>query len=407
MPTNAMTSENFRPIYNLNPDMRFATTFLSNKYRDYAIKGETIMDKATGEIFTKRPLDGRVVSFFQNKKYMSDLMLELRVMLTNNTAFTYPIETDVNACYLSTDYDMMHIYSNEEKSIITNDHIIPNTSVATTKIQFNLSKKTNGFFCRLTTRDTDKAIVEWITNQYNAVCKDYSGSDPDYIAERSKFRTIEKWEDSNAIINYTLTITTGSSTQTYTYDTYIRVNEESAVIFPSNITQSMLNNASGITVKINSFKYDKLHFMYNHRNDFGSAFTTALSKFSYDENVYVRYTNICSFVDASTDINLLGNEFIIALMDVPYVRRHMMKMSKLQGESTFIVTPNRPTEDIWSTNGVWAEQIREVFRGDYTVNKECEVNLKKLEAYLALNDQTSYVNIRTDDSASDIYATTP
>jgi hypothetical protein len=383
--------------------MRFATTFLSNKYRDYAINGETIMDKATGEIFTKRPLDGRVVSFFQNKKYMSDLMLNLRVMLTNNQAFTYPIETDVNACYLSTDYDMMSIYNNTEASIITNDHIIPNGSVSTTKLQFKLSKKTNGFFIRLTTRDTDKAIVEWLTNQYNAACKNYSGTNADFIAEKNKFIQNEKWEDSNAIVNYTLSITTGSSTTNYTYDSYVRINEDSAVIYPSSITTSMLNNASSISVKINSFKYDKFHFMWNHRSTFGSAFTTAIAKFSYDQNVYVRYTNICSFVDNSTDITLLGNEFIVALMDVPYVRRHMMKMSKLQGESTFIVTPGRPTDDVWVTNGIWAEQVREVFKGGYTVNKECEVNLKKLEKYIADNDNTSYVNFNTSNVATDIY----
>ena len=64
------TADSYKPTNVEQPDMRFATTFLSNKYRDYAVKGESLMDKATGEIFTKRPLDGRVVSFFQNKKYI-------------------------------------------------------------------------------------------------------------------------------------------------------------------------------------------------------------------------------------------------------------------------------------------------------------------------------------------------
>jgi len=62
-----ISSNDLKPIYQAKPDMRFATTFISNKYRDFAVKGEVLMDKATGEIFTKRPEDGRVVSFFQNK----------------------------------------------------------------------------------------------------------------------------------------------------------------------------------------------------------------------------------------------------------------------------------------------------------------------------------------------------
>ena len=69
--------------------MRFATSFLSLKFRDSAVKGESIMDKATGEIFTKRPADGRVVSFYQNKKYLHDIALRLRVLLSNNANFIY------------------------------------------------------------------------------------------------------------------------------------------------------------------------------------------------------------------------------------------------------------------------------------------------------------------------------
>ena len=108
------TADSYKPTNVEQPDMRFATTFLSNKYRDYAVKGESLMDKATGEIFTKRPLDGRVVSFFQNKKYIHDLMLELRVLLNNNGSFRYPNEEDSNAYYLSTDYDIMSIYNEKD-----------------------------------------------------------------------------------------------------------------------------------------------------------------------------------------------------------------------------------------------------------------------------------------------------
>ena len=404
MSVTEMTSVNLKPVYNVNPDMRFATTFISNKYRDYAINGEVIMDKATGEIFTKRPQDGRVVSFFQNKKYMSQLMLDLRIMLNNNAAFTYPLETDLDAYYLSTDYDMMSIYNNTDKNILTNNHTIPNGSNSVTKLQFNLSKKSNGFFIRLTSRDSDKAIIEWITNQYNIICKNYTGSDSAFLAEKEKFNAIEKWYDSNAVIEYKLSITTSGTTRTFDLTDYVRINEDCGVIFPNNtITQSMLSNASNVSVVIKNIRYDKLQFMYSKRSSLGSSFTSALSKFSYDSNIYIRYCNICSFIDSSSQINLLGNEFIIAMMDVPYVRRHMMKMSKLTNESNVIVSPNRPTEDLWSTNGIWAEQIRDVFKGGYTIQMENEVDLKQLEMYLAENNDIDYVDISTSSSTKGIY----
>lgn len=404
MPVTTNCKADLKPTYQAKPDMRFATTFISNKYRDYAVKGEVLMDKVTGELFTKRPEDGRVVSFFQNKKYMEALMIDLRIMLVNNPSFTYPTSDIVNSFYLSTDYDIMCLYDNKDTNIVTEDHIVPNETDPVTKIQFNLSKHTNGFFCRMTSRDADKSIIEWITNQYNAVCKNYTGDDPDFITEKNKFSSIEKWEDSNAILNYELLITKNGDTVTHNLTDYIHINEESCVLFPASITSSVLESADNISVRILSIKYDKIHFMINHKADLGPNFIIGLNKFIYPDNaIYIRYCNICSFVDDSTDINLLGNEFIVAMMDVPYVRRYMMKVSKLSGESNIVFSPTRPTDDVWSANGIWAEHIRDVFKGGYTINLDCEVNLKDLEMFLAENDDTDYVNLSTVANDKDIY----
>ena len=91
------------------------------------------------------------------------------------------------------------------------------------------------------------------------------------------------------------------------------------------------------------------------------------------------------------------------MMDVPYVRRYMMKMSKLTSESNIILSPSRPSDDIWTTNGIWAEQVRDVFKGGYVVNMDCESNLKQLEMYLAENDDTDYVNFSKIANKDDIY----
>jgi len=402
-----ISSNDLKPIYQAKPDMRFATTFISNKYRDFAVKGEVLMDKATGEIFTKRPEDGRVVSFFQNKKYMSELMLDLRVLLNNNSSFTYPKIDDVGACYLSTDYDMMSLYQNKDISITNNNQVIPNTSEDITKLQFNLSKKTNGFFCRLSSRDADKAAIEWITNQYNIICKNYTGNDVDFLDEKAKFNSIEKWEDSNAAIEYEILITNHGETTIYKVTDYVRINEESCILFPPIVHDDIDENTEQITVRVLSFTYDKLHFMFNHESALGNSFTEGLARFMYpDQSFFIRYCNICSFVDNSEDIKLLGNEFIIALMDVPYVRRYMMKLNA-NTDTNIILSPTRPDDDEWSVNGIWAEQVRDVFKGGYTINLECEVNLKQLELYLAENDDTDYVNMSSVPTDRDIYISEP
>lgn len=407
MPVTTTSRTDLKPVFQAKPDMRFGTTFISNKYRDYAVKGEVLMDKATGEIFTKRPEDGRVVSFFQNKKYMHELMLDLRVLLNNNSNFRYPSVDDIEAMYLSTDYDLMTINDDKENDIMSEDTIIPNNSVTSFhKLSFNISNKSNGFFCRMTSRDSDKAIIEWLTTQYNTILKNYSGTDPNFLSEHNKFSTIEKWEDSNAVINYTLELTyENGTTQKYDLTDYIRINEQTSVLFPNSIGENTIESASKVTVTINSVTYDKIHFMIKYRASFDTSFIDGISKFSYpDHAIYIRYCNICSFVDRSTDIDLHGNEFIVAMMEVSYVRRYMNKMSKLSAEPNIIFSSSRPSNDIWSANGIWAEHIRDAFGGGYEINMECETNLKKLADFLAANDNTQYVNISSDiNSKDDIY----
>lgn len=398
MSTISDTRSSLKPIYEAKPDMRFATTFISNKYRDYAVRGEVIMDKVTGEIFNRRNEDGRVVSFFQNKKYLHDLMLELRVLLNNNANYTYPDEDDVDAYYLSTDYDVMSLNEERDIDISNKDIVINNESTSSVKhINFKISKKTNGFFVRLTTRDSDRAIVEWVTNQYNSLLKNYSGTVASFITESQKFTTIEKWEDSNAVVDYTLTITTNGTPVKYNFTDYVRVNEESCITFPASIGKDTLLSADSIDIQINQITFAKLRFMLKYRAALPTEFTDGYNKFIYpDKAIYIRYINICTFVDQSTDINLLGNEFIVALVDVPYCYRYMMKMNNLLDDSSFITSPNRPHSDIWKANGIWAEQVRDVFKGGYEVNLECEVDLKQLEDFLAENDDTDYVQLTTD-----------
>jgi hypothetical protein len=396
------TRSSLKPIYEAKPDMRFATTFLSNKYRDYAVKGESIMDKTTGEIFTKRPEDGRVVSFFQNKKYMMDLALNLRILLNNNASFRYPSEDKLEAQYLSVDYDVMSINDEKDINIMDNDIIIPNDEEATYhNLYFQISKESNGFFCRLTSRDADKTVLEWATTQYNALFSSYDGSDTDFLAEKEKLESIEKWADSNATINYTVILSKNGKQQNLTFTDYIRVNEDSCLTFPVTLSPEVLLDTDTVTVRINSFTFDKLHTLYHYRASLPTKIIEGFDKFLYpDERAYIRYINICSFVDRSEDVILHENEFIVAMMDAPYIYRLMMKMNMIVDDSTFLLSPTRPGSDVWKTNGIWGEQIRDVFKGDYEIDLDSETDLKQLENYLAANDDTDYVSLDLDNSST-------
>ena len=122
----------------------------------------------------------------------------------------------------------------------------------------------------------------------------------------------------------------------------------------------------------------------NHRDLFGSDFNDELNKFICPDNkIQMNNVNFITFVDSSKDIDLLGNENIIALLDIPYVRRYMSKMSKLKNSSEFIQSTYRPSDDDWSANTVWAERVRDVLENGVIVDRDSEISLSKLEEIIS------------------------
>lgn len=399
MPITTIISSELIPTFIAKPDQRFATTFLSSKYRDYAVPGESIVDKTSGEMYIKRIEDGRVISFNQNHKYLHDLMLEVRVLLNNNTQFRYPSVDDLEAYFCYTDYDLVTINDDKEANNFVYDTVIPNTDDSKLhQLHFNLSRKTNGFFIRLTSRDCDKPIINWITNQYNKFLKDYAGEDPDFLAEKQKFIDIEKWADSNCTMTYNVTATKDGQSRTVSCVDYLRINEDMCVMFPEGPFTTYFPDGYEIAqIEITGLKYEKIHFMIDKEIYFGQDFIDGLKKFRYpDNNIFIRYCTIGSFVDTADDIEMLGNESLVSLVDMPYAYRYLMKMSKLKESSDIIFSPVRPSDEDWPTNGFWAEQVRDVFQNEITIQKDHEVDIAALEMYLSKD--TEYQNLEISDN---------
>ena len=387
MPTIVVSSTT-RPTHYTTPDMRFGTTFLSTEYRDYAVEGEVLIDKISGEIFMKRPSDGRIISFHQNKKYMHDLVLELRVLLTNNESFLYPV-TNKSAYYVNTDYDLVAINDEAILNILENDTTISNTSTNPLyTLKFKVSKDCNGFFCRPTSRDCDKAIIEFMTNQFNEYVSNYTGSNAETLQEKRKLEDDERYYDSNVQLDYTLVAKNGATTKTYNYSCYVRLNEEMIVPFPSRLTTDFPSGITEATVTINKLSYPKFKFCEKHKSELGADYTSEYNKFIYpDKKICVNYLNVLTFVDKSMDINLLGNESLIATLDIPYVLRYMGKMVKLRDSSEFITTNTRPNDFEWTANAVWAEHVRTVGGHGTITDVSHEVDILALEHYITKRDQ--------------------
>ena len=382
MPVQVFGPEDVEKILVANPNMRFATTFLSNKYRKYSVNGETLQDKATGEIFTRRPEDGRVVSFFQNKKYMYDLMLELKILLNSNDTFKYPDETNIGAFYVSTDYDLICVNNDEIINVLEEDTVIKNDVQNYHNVSFLISDKSSGFFVRVTPRDSDKAAINYLTTEYNNVTKNYSGTDEEFIAEKEKFHDITNWGNCNATINYTISFEYEGETVSYTLDDYVNISEEMAITIPETIIDKYFEKESPKIV-INSISYPKLQFMYSHMT---TDEENELKKYLYPDNqININYLNVMTFVNDSSDILIHSNEFIVAMVDVPYCIRYMNKVAEIVTTEhiKLILSPTRPNSTVWVEGGIWAEEVRNVYSGGIEVDKNSETAIEEFERLIS------------------------
>ena len=384
MPTTVISSEN-RPTFLEKPDIRYGTTFLSTEYRDYSVNGEAIMDKTTGELFLRRPKDGKVISFDQNKKYLHDLVFELRVLLTNNVEFYYPKDS-ISGYYVCTNYDLVTVNNEAHLDIQKGDTIIHNENESLLHhLSFNISNQSNGFFCRATTRDSDKAIVEYYTNQYNKLMETYVGDNADIKAEQEKMNTIGLWKDSNVVLSYTATIKDASQEKSYDLEAYIRFNEEVCVLLPMTvINQDFPYGYNSCHIQINSLTYPKIRFVLDNIEHMDGDFEDNQEKLlAPDGKIYVNFLNVMSFVNDVGSIEILGNESIIALLDIPFVIRYMSKMAKLMSNSSWIQCTNRPDDEIWTTNTVWAEHVSDIYKEGEVIQRGSETDILRMEKYFS------------------------
>ena len=386
MPIVISTDE--KPTFVSKPDMRFANTFLSNKFRDYAVFGESLMDKATGEIYVKRP-DGRTVSFFQNKHYLEDIAFRLNVMIRANQDFQYDRENLEGYC-VSRDFDSMSIFNEKRLDILTTDIVFPNDEAdATTNVKFYLSKNTNAFFIRPTTRDSDKNLVEFLSHEYNKMFERYVGDNTTYMEEAAKFDDIPKWKASNAGIEYTVKVTREDREKVYTVTDYIRVNEENCVYIPYNkIIVDFPTGWEKCLVTIKSITYYKIHFMVEHLNEFGEEFNNFYQAIqTFDHEVFIDYYNVTYFVDNAYDIELYGNEFIVYMIDVPFMIHYTTKLDSLLTTGPTILSTHRPRESEMPIGTIWAERVRDVYAGNEVIDRQSETNINRMEERLFRHNQ--------------------
>ena len=121
----------------------------------------------------------------------------------------------------------------------------------------------------------------------------------------------------------------------------------SCVILPDYIYDDIGSFDYGV-VTIKSIIYDKIHFMFEHKDEFGNIFTETFNKLVYNDNkIEVAEFNVIHFIDNINDIEIYGNENIIAFLDVAHIKKHMFMMDKIQNRGVTISDTKPDYAGLW------------------------------------------------------------
>ena len=212
----------------LTPDVRFGASFLDEAYRDKAVRGEVLIDKVDAELFLKRPLDGRLISFMRRYTDIYDTIEELNIQIQNHPEFVYPY---TNSFFLSMLYDVRGVYG-EDVNILLNDLKFTNVQNNDRKMEFQIAPESNGFFVKAKTRTNDRKSVSFLNFMYNKY------EDQKLITRPAEYDSIDYWDNGGVILSYEVTTkgTTESGDESSVVtsgSTGIRLNENSVIILPN------------------------------------------------------------------------------------------------------------------------------------------------------------------------------
>ena len=256
------------PLYEAQPNMRFASTFLSNDYRKYAIKGEAIQDKATGEVFIKDKY-GRVLNNTQTNTSTDSEMLRLAMQLRSNPEFVRPSQSGNDSMYINSQIDVMSLFDDNKFDMSTTDWVYKKDgkiNADSKYLAFTISANSNGFFIELKTPNVYKANVYDYVDLYNYTLAQLKSSDEDVrnnimnvlkngvhnkVDITLSEYTIPKWKNSHAVLNYTLysqestddmtgkSYSAPDTTPEFTFTDFIKVNEMNCVMLPEQAVRKM------------------------------------------------------------------------------------------------------------------------------------------------------------------------
>lgn len=358
-------------------DVRFGSTFLDVDYKDKSVRGEILSDKMDGELYLRRPIDDRIVSFSQKASSSYEMMKDFNIQFLTAEGFKYPTD---NSYFAGVKFDVNELSELEvgelRPDLLKKNNILPGRSSADDEFSFLVSDVTNGFFIKPILRYGDRNVVGFLTGEFRSREQQPEFHD-DFVswldsqdevygagAIYDVWKGIEGWNEGNAIMSYTIEIsginTSGNQMVKRIPDiAMIRLNEHTFVQFPISYRLNM-DTVDWIRVTITSIQYPKLQYIsskYRNANDGYYPYMANLMEPDYKVNL--REAEVFYFVDKPDQLPPEIHSTIHHFVDYGYLVETINKI-KAGSIRPYVSQPEELDDGEWHVDSVWNEELRRI-----------------------------------------------
>jgi len=340
-------------------------------------------DKTTGEVYIKRPNDEKIISFRQRSHTVYEAIQEFNIQYQSSVGYTYPNHPGSYLLGIKVDVDE-YLQDERKTNILTDNHVFSEAVTSYKDFWFGVASSTNGFFIKPITRLGDRNICGYLNGQFSknevnrfaAVSQTFE----DWL-ENSKlyesaylyteWRNLEKWKSCNALIDCTITSEGRADSgkhvkNTISITTPIKLNEYSFVRFPDDYKADM-DQVYSTNVVITKIYSPKLQYeAYLNKKGESSAMMSKLLE--VDNIVVLKSVDVFYFINDSIQLPTNPNTIIDQCIDTEFLDDAIVSLSVTYGSKSVQSQVEEP--EVWMTDTVWAEEIRDITNG----NKVTETN---------------------------------
>ena len=384
-------------------DVRYGETFLNAEFIRKAAPGEVIKDPMTGELFIKRAIDGKIISFAQKSRTVYDFLHEFNLQFQSALRYKYP---DYAGSFLiGTWFDVNTMLTKQLGSVVNiYDHLLtfPSTDVNMGNVfKFMVSPDTNGVFIKASPRNGDKNAIAYLSGKFSLdesanfgglqkTFREWLLMHLDYKSSAiyDTWRAMTGWESSNMLIEATFIVSgrnaSGSPASKETSKTYpMRLGEAGYMEFPENYADG-IKTITSITVRIDRIHMPKIQYEYFlmtvNANSSSGMLSPLAELIEADHMACMKIVECYYFITDVDQLPFGDNRTVHQMVDAIFFNEGIDKMLTASGTRSVQSQPLKPAT--WGIDSLWLEETRRVHRGNTSTPTGSENDFRTIEKYI-------------------------